>query len=83
MNDSIPMNPLFKLGSFIIPDLDVGEGWTLDSDDEELGGGMSCYGEDDAPPSLSEETAAAASSNKETVTLHVDRKTSTGSTVSC
>lgn len=53
------------------PDLDVGDAWELDSDDGEL----SCYGDEPGQAELDRDAG-------ETVTVKVDRKTSTGSTVS-
>ena len=56
-------------------DLDVGEAWTLDSDDE-----LSCYGDEIASSITIDDEASAASTN-DLVTLQVDRKSSTGSQV--
>ena len=54
-------------------DLDVGEAWTLDSDDE-----LSCYGDE---LNVDGVDGAAAKTSDDLVTLHVDRKSSTGSQV--
>ena len=55
--------------------MDVGEAWTLDSDDE-----LSCYG-DDIGSNINIDDEAASASTNELVTLQVDRKSSTGSQV--
>ena len=56
-------------------DLDVGEAWTLDSDDE-----LSCYG-DEIASSIAVNDGAVSTSTNDLVTLQVDRKSSTGSQV--
>ena len=55
--------------------MDVGEAWTLDSDDE-----LSCYG-DDIGSNINIDDGAASASTNDLVTLQVDRKSSTGSQV--
>ena len=55
--------------------MDVGEAWTLDSDDE-----LSCYG-DDITSNIAIDDGAKSASNNDLVTLQVDRKSSTGSQV--
>ena len=55
--------------------MDVGEAWTLDSDDE-----LSCYG-DDMTSNIAIDDGAKSASNNDLVTLQVDRKSSTGSQV--
>ena len=58
-------------------DLDVGEAWTLDSDDE-----LSCYGDDlNVMPGIHVGDGATSKANDDVVTLQVDRKSSTGSQV--
>ena len=59
-------------------DLDVGEAWTLDSDDE-----LSCYGDDlNIIPGMNVDAEGNASSaSDDIITLQVDRKSSTGSQV--
>ena len=58
-------------------DLDVGEAWTLDSDDE-----LSCYGDDlNGVPGINFNDGATSKEPDDVVTLQVDRKSSTGSQV--
>jgi len=66
----------FKCTIKNILDLDVGEAWTLDSDDE-----LSCYG-DDITSNVTIDDGANSASNNDLVTLQVDRKSSTGSQIS-
>ena len=55
--------------------MDVGEAWTLDSDDE-----LSCYG-DEIASSIAVDDGTVSASTNDLVTLQVDRKSSTGSQV--
>lgn len=65
----------FKSTIQSIIDLDVGEAWTFDSDDE-----LSCYGDDlNVLPGIND---GQLEGSEDIVTLHVDRKSSTGSQVS-
>ena len=66
---------LFYFYDFI--DLDVGEAWTLDSDDE-----LSCYGDDlNVMPGINVDEEETSTKSDDIVTLQVDRKSSTGSQV--
>ena len=57
--------------------MDVGEAWTLDSDDE-----LSCYGDDlNIIPGIDVDEGASSKVAEDLVTLQVDRKSSTGSQV--
>ena len=69
------MKQIIELRFVINLDLDVGEAWTLDSDDE-----LSCYG-DDITSNIDFDDGAKSASNNDLVTLQVDRKSSTGSQV--
>jgi len=68
----------FKCTIKNILDLDVGEAWTLDSDDE-----LSCYGDDlNIIPGIDVDEGASSKVAEDLVTLQVDRKSSTGSQIS-
>jgi hypothetical protein len=54
-----------------LPELDVGDAWELESDD-----GMSCYGEDSIRADFDDDDVP-----NDVITVHVDRKSSTGSQV--